>query len=199
LRGTYLYTGNVSFRRQDYVAVGGFDVSFRISEDAELGVRLDLAGAEFRFAEEATAWHASDHTSLATWMRRSMAYGVADSRVSAKHPGVLWANPWRFLFLMHPASRLLLLASALTPRAMLPVRWLAMYVAIALGWVGAERVAIAGATVVYGLQYFAGVRAYAGSLRRTVQGLSNYVSCSRNERVERATRIRHDSPRTIQR
>jgi GT2 family glycosyltransferase len=174
LRGTYLYTGNVSFRRDDYLAVGGFDTSFRISEDAELGVRLDLAGAEFRFADGATAWHASDHTSLKAWMGRSMAYGGADSRVSEKHPGLQWANPWRFLFLMHPASRALLLASALIPWAMRPIAWLGIYVSLGLGWLGAERVAIAGATVVYGLQYFAGVRAHAGSLKSTMRSLTRY-------------------------
>jgi glycosyltransferase involved in cell wall biosynthesis len=174
LRGTHLYTGNVSMHRADYLAVGGFDPAFRISEDAELGVRLDLAGAEFRFSEAAMAQHASDHTSLATWMRRSASYGGADSLVSEKHAALDWANPWRFLFLMHAGSRPLLLTGALLPRLMQPVSWLAMYVALACARLGAERVAIAGTTFVYGLQYFIGVRRHAGGLRRALRGLRRY-------------------------
>jgi GT2 family glycosyltransferase len=175
LGGTYLYTGNVSMRRDDYFAAGGFDAAFRLSEDAELGLRLDLAGATFRFADTATAWHASDHTSLAQWMRRSAAYGVADSRVAQKHPGVAAADPWRFLFLMHPISRLPMLASALAPWLMRPVAWLAMFVSVALARLGAERAAMAGTTFAYGLQYYSGVRAHAGSGRRTLAGLARYV------------------------
>ena len=87
LTGSNLYSGNVSFRRTDYLAVGGFDQSFRLSEDAELGVRLELAGCTFHLSERALAYHASDHASLNAWIRRSSAYGGVDSRVSERHPG----------------------------------------------------------------------------------------------------------------
>ena len=175
LRGTNLYTGNVSFRRADYLAVGGFDPAFRLSEDAELGVRLELAGVEFRFADGAIAWHASDHTSLATWMRRSAAYGAADSRVAAKHPEHEWVSPWRFLFLMHPISRPALLTSALAPALARPITWLAIRVALLLARLGAERVALAGTTFVYGMQYFGGVHAHAGSPGRAARALLDHA------------------------
>ena len=38
--GWNLYTGNVSFRREDYVAVGGFDPSLKQYGDDVLGRRL---------------------------------------------------------------------------------------------------------------------------------------------------------------
>src|SRR5688572_12222659 len=119
--GIRLYTGNVSFRRSDYLAVGGFDPAFRISEDAELGVRLERAGVEIRIVEDATTIHASDHASLDGWVRRSLAYGRADSRVAEKHPGDAGTSPWRFLWRVSRVSRPLLLLSALAPGAMRPV------------------------------------------------------------------------------
>src|SRR5688500_12843196 len=44
-RGVHLCTGNVSFRRAEYLAVGGFDRSLARSEDRDLGIRLEQAGA----------------------------------------------------------------------------------------------------------------------------------------------------------
>ncbi|NUQ19889.1 MAG: glycosyltransferase [Gemmatimonadaceae bacterium] len=179
LRGTNLYTGNVSFPRADYFAAGGFDLGFRISEDTELGVRMERAGIELVIAEDAIARHDSDHTSLATWMRRSRAYGAADARIAAKHPGLAWANPWRFLVLMHPMARPFLMACVLAPIAMKPASRAAMLMSMALAKLGAERVAVAGTTVVYGMQYFIGVRTHAGSLRRALRELRDYRALAR--------------------
>jgi serine acetyltransferase len=147
----------VSFRREDYLRVGGFDPAFRISEDAELGIRLEAAGATFAFSEGAEALHASDHTRLEKWMRRSEAYGIADAMVSDKHSTRPSANPWRFLFLVNPVSRPLLLASAMAPRAMKPVAWLAARLSQLVAALGAERLAMAGMTLTYGMQYFRGL------------------------------------------
>jgi hypothetical protein len=179
LRGTNLYTGNVSFRRADYFAVGGFDQSFRISEDSELGVRLEQAGVRFVFAHGAIAWHDSDHASLSTWLRRSRAYGAADARIARKHPDLPWASPWRFFTMMHPLARPFLAASVLAPAPARLLAWAAMLLSLALARLGAERIAIAGTTVVYGMEYFIGVRASAGSLRQAVSGLLRYRGLSR--------------------
>jgi GT2 family glycosyltransferase len=174
VRGYHLYTGNVSFRVDDYLAVGGFDPALRLSEDAELGIRLERAGAEFVLCESAAADHADDATSLDAWMRRSAAYGRADALVGLKHPGDPSADPWRFYFLMHPASRPSLLLSALAPRVAQPMARAAMYVAIGMAWLGAERIALAGTTVAYGMQYFSGVRAQAGTRRATFASLRHH-------------------------
>ncbi len=176
--GGDMYTGNVSLPRADYEAVGGFDQSLRLSEDAELGMRLEQAGVEFVLSEGAGAWHASDHTSLAKWMRRSAAYGAADARVSAKHGGRPETDPWRFLFAVSAVSRPLLLLAAVAPAAARPLAWAAVGVARALGVVGAERAALAGVTLAYGLQYYAGVRAHAGGRRAALGGLRRHLNAA---------------------
>ena len=67
-RGGHLFTGNVSLRRADYLAVGGFDPQLKRSEDLELGLRLEKAGVQVVFADEAFTLHGSDHTDLKTWL-----------------------------------------------------------------------------------------------------------------------------------
>lgn len=157
LRGSSLYTGNVSFRREEYLHIGGFDPAFRISEDAELGIRLQESGATFALSDEAQSFHASDHTSVRKWMTRSVAYGRTDASVSDKHPRIPTANPWRFLYLVNPVSRPVLLTSALAPSLTAPIAWLAMWASQACAAVGLERVALAGTTFTFGIQYFRGL------------------------------------------
>ncbi len=157
LRGSSLYTGNVSFRREEYLHIGGFDPAFRISEDAELGIRLQESGATFALSDEAQSFHASDHTSIRKWMTRSVAYGRTDASVSDKHPRIPTANPWRFLYLVNPVSRPVLLTSALAPSLTAPIAWLAMWASQMCAAVGLERVALAGTTFTFGIQYFRGL------------------------------------------
>ena len=173
--GKDVYTGNVSFLRADYLAVGGFDRSLRLSEDAELGLRLERAGAQVVLSERAAALHASDHASLSAWMRRSVAYGAADAAIARMHGVTSATDVWRYLFLVHPVSRLFLLASAMAPSVMTPVARVAMWVAMAVGALGLERVALAGATFAYGILYFAGVRRDAGSRGACLRDLRSYV------------------------
>jgi glycosyltransferase involved in cell wall biosynthesis len=173
--GKDVYTGNVSFLRDDYLAVGGFDRSLRLSEDAELGMRLERAGAQVVLSERAAALHASDHASLSGWMRRSIAYGAADAAIARKHGVTPATNVWRYLFLVHPVSRVFLLASALAPSVMVPAAQVAMWVAIALGALGLESVALAGATFAYGILYFAGVRRDAGSRGACLHDLRRFA------------------------
>ncbi len=173
--GKDVYTGNVSFLRADYLDVGGFDRSLRLSEDAELGMRLEWAGAQVMLSERASAEHASDHASLDGWMQRSIAYGAADAAIARKHGVTPSTDVWRYLFMVHPMSRVLLLASALAPSMMVPVARFAMWIAMALGALRLERVALAGATFAYGILYFAGVRRDAGSRRACLRDLRSFV------------------------
>ena len=174
--GADLYTGNVSMRRADYLGVGGFDRAFRLSEDAELGIRLEQSGVEFGLSEAASSLHASDHTSIDAWVRRSIAYGGADTRVAAKHPTLRRADPWRFLFMVNPVSRVLLYLSAFRPALMRPVAWLALRVSLLFDRLGVNGAASAGATLVYGMHYFMGVREHAGSRAATRAGLDHYLN-----------------------
>ena len=173
--GGDMYTGNVSFRRADYLAVGGFDHTLRLSEDAELGMRLEAAGVKIVLSERAVAWHASDHASLTAWVRRSIAYGEADAAISRKQGPSSATDVWRYLFLVHPVSRPFLLASALAPALLVPVARVAILVAMGVDRLGLERLALAGATFAYGILYFAGVRREAGSLVATLEGAWRYL------------------------
>jgi GT2 family glycosyltransferase len=174
-RGGHLFTGNVSLRREDYVAVGGFDPALKRSEDLELGLRLEKAGVQVVFAEEAYTLHGSDHTDLGTWLRRAFLYGVYDSRIRDKHPEVIHADPWRFFFRLSPLARPLLLLAAALPKASRPLSALAWEAVSAADRLGLEQLAFAGSSVVYQMEYYRGVREEAGSLRSMAKGFARYL------------------------
>jgi glycosyltransferase involved in cell wall biosynthesis len=73
--GHTLVTQNVSFSRQFYLDVGGFDEKLRLGEDSELGLRFEFAGGRFLFADKAAAIHRSRVGSYEAWLRRSREYG----------------------------------------------------------------------------------------------------------------------------
>lgn len=163
--GTALCTGNVSFRRERYMAIGGFDLSLQRSEDREIGIRLEKAGARFVFSEQAYTTHASDHTDRSVWMRRAFLYGVYDLRISRKHPQDPRDDPWHYMLLVNPISRPLLLSAVAAPAWGEALASTAVRTAELCDQLGFEKVAIHGATLVFGLQYFRGVRAeYASAL-----------------------------------
>jgi serine acetyltransferase/glycosyltransferase involved in cell wall biosynthesis len=170
-RGVQLCTGNVSMRRADYLAVGGFDRTLERSEDRELGIRLEASGCSFVNAPEARSTHSSDHRDAEVWLRRASLYGRYDLRIARMHPGITAAHPRRFWRLVHPLSRPLLAAGMMMPRA---AGWLAHQVyrlATRLDRPPRDRVAVTLTAVCYALQYFRGLRDEAGSLRATVREL----------------------------
>ncbi|HEY0779492.1 MAG TPA: glycosyltransferase, partial [Gemmatirosa sp.] len=187
--GGDMYTGNVSLPRADYDAVGGFDPALRLSEDAELGMRLEQAGLDFVLSDAAEAWHASDHTSVAKWMRRAQAYGASDARIAAKHGGRPDTSPWRFLFMVSALSRPFMLLAVLAPALARVIAWAAVVAASALGALGMERLALAGATFAYGLQYFAGVRAAADTRRVALGDLRRHLNAVREDTLPPIGRV----------
>jgi glycosyltransferase involved in cell wall biosynthesis len=193
LCGTHLATGNVSFRRADYFAVGGFDSSLEHSEDAELGVRLQKAGVTLKFAGQASVIHSSDHANLNAWIRRAFRYGACDLRIAHKHPDAEYANPWRYLWVVHPFSRPLLFASVLFPRLMYWVARGVMQAAYGLDRLHAQRFAIAATTVVYGIHYFRGVRHQERSVRAAIADCWRYRSARRAVDSAVAQSLRHNA------
>lgn len=175
VRGGNVYSGNVSFTRALYEAVGGFDATLRLSEDAELGLRFERAGASIRFADDAWSEHWSDHTSLRGWIDRSIAYGRVDSRVAAKHPDDAGANPWRFLDDVNPISRPLLRLAVAWPALGRLLARLVLAVAQVLATIGGERLAVIATTLAYGLLYYVGVRDAAGSFAAARAGRRAYL------------------------
>jgi GT2 family glycosyltransferase len=177
-RGTFsgheVYTGNLSLPREFFLRVGGFDPSFHI-EDVELGVRLEEAGAKFFFSTEAASVHASDHTSLEKWLARSKRDGRDWVRLARKHPAVRAASPWRHLRSANPLLRPFFGAAVALPRAAPTLARLVFRGATRADVLGLDRVAVAATTVVYGIQYFAGVREETGGLRDVVTDCRAYL------------------------
>jgi serine acetyltransferase/GT2 family glycosyltransferase len=169
LSGEYMYTGNVSMPRALFEEVGGFDAQLREICDAELGIRLEQVGARFVLSEEAFNVHERDAMSSRQWLDRGMRDGVYWSRVGARHPGTPTASPWHWLDEVNPVSRPLLMLSAVSPGSSAVMARVALASASAAGAVGAERVAMAGATFVYGVQMFRGVGSEAGSARAALR------------------------------
>ena len=162
IRGNNMWTGNVSFRREDYLAVGGFDPALRVSEDLELGMRLEAAGVEITWARGASAVHRSDHSNE-TWLRRAAVCGRIDTEVARKHPGAVHADPWRYYYL---------LPRFLRPLLSLAFGWPALGAGVARGLLGMGRLllalhfralAIRVAATVYAAEYFRGMRIAEGS------------------------------------
>jgi glycosyltransferase involved in cell wall biosynthesis len=176
LRGTHVCTGNLSFRRDDYLAVGGFDATFGQSEDAELGVRLEKAGCELVFGDEAYALNGSDHTDLGRWLRRSFRYGIFDMRMARKHRDAAWTHPWRYIFLVSPLSRLFLLTLTLVPPVGRASARAVLAISFAVERLGGSRLSLMGATLAYGLLYFSGVTTETGSAGAALGELRRYYA-----------------------
>jgi hypothetical protein len=165
----------VSFTKKEYLAVGGFDLTLGRSEDRELGVRLEKAGARLAFAKEAVTVHRTDHTDREVWLRRAFQYGVFDLRISRLHPELEIADPWRFLFRVNLVSRPLMMLSALTPRVGGLMARAGMRALEGVDGLGFEQLAISGTTFCYGLEYFRGMREESGSATGALRGLWQYL------------------------
>jgi serine acetyltransferase/GT2 family glycosyltransferase len=192
-RGHHLYTGNVSMRRADYLATGGFDPSLRRSEDRELGLRLEALGARFVFAEgDAESIHSSDHTERRVWLERARLYGIHEVRIARKHPRMEEADPWRFIARVSPAARPLYVLSALAPRLGRRLGRGALAVSEGLDRLGWERAALAGTTLAYGSAYFGGVGEAGRGVTPVVAALGRRLSPGLLDRWAHAVRADHD-------
>ena len=202
LRGHSIYTGNLSVTRALFLSIGGFDRSFKAIEDEELGLRLEKAGARFVWSEESASDHGSDKTSVDKWLARSFRDGVYSTRVGRKHPDMPSASPWRHLVRINPVSKPFLALSLAAPRAAEPIAKVAVRAAQAADRLGLEPVALAGATLVYGMQFYRGVREEVGDLgtiRREYdefrRGMKDIVTAPRAHGFLAAVRADHEMMR----
>jgi serine acetyltransferase/GT2 family glycosyltransferase len=164
LPGPKLYTGNMSIPRALFFEAGGFDADFRLLEDVELGIRLERIGGRIFFSHEAQAVHASDHVSTERWLRRSHGDGVYATRVAHKHPACAAASPFWHVSRINPLSRPVLAVSAAVPRLGAVLAQVGMGVAQTADRLGMNRLAVGGTTLVYGIQFYRGVREETGGL-----------------------------------
>ena len=77
----FFTTNNMCLRRKDFLAVGGFDPSFRIaSEDRDLSLRWKNAGGTLAFAQDAVIDHAHD-LDLRSFWKQHASYGRGARRL----------------------------------------------------------------------------------------------------------------------
>lgn len=187
-QGSLLFTGNVSLRRADYLAAGGFDVALGQSEDIELGMRLEKAGASFVFSEAASSLHGSDHGDVGRWRARARRYGACDLRIGRKHPDLRAASPWRLLFELHPATRACAALALLLPGPARALAGLAIGLALAADRLGLSRLALAATSLSYSTEYFRGVRGEAGSLGCVRREIAAFAARARRPAAARHPR-----------
>jgi GT2 family glycosyltransferase len=164
--GTLLATGNASMRREDYLRVGGLDLSLPRAEDMALGLDLEEIGVKLIFSDEAYSVHLSDHTQAAKWRARAFLHGELEPRIARKHPTMAHADPWRFAFSLPLAGRVLCMPILVWPELGGPLASATLAAAERADKLGLERMALRGAGLVFGMEYFRGMRKEAGSLQR---------------------------------
>ncbi len=164
LPGPKLYTGNMSMPRALFFEAGGFDADFRLLEDVELGIRLERVGGRIFFSSDADAVHGSDHVSTERWLSRSLRDGVFATKVAHKHPDYAAASPFWHVSRINRISRPVLALSAAAPSVGNVLARAGMGVAEGADRVGLSRLAVAGTTLVYGIQFYRGVREETGGL-----------------------------------
>jgi GT2 family glycosyltransferase len=189
ISGSALCTGNVSLRRAHYLEIGGFDLTLSRSEDRDLGIRLQKAGARFAFSEQAYTKHRSDHTDRAKWKQRAFQYGIYDRRIAQKHPDDPQYNPWHYLSLVNPVSRPLLLGAVLFSGLGTGLAEAALRASEQLDRWGLERPALQGTTLTFGLEYFCGVRSEYPSALSALTDLTRYLGARRHTGLQQLHRL----------
>lgn len=174
-RGNALCTGNVSMRRADYLAVGGFDLAFKVSEDMELGVRLEASGAEILASEEAYTIHETDHRDFMRWRRRMFRYGAQEVIMARKHPGLWYADPWRLFFANAAAKRPFVSAAILSATLGRLLCFLVHRAAVTADRLGKERAAIQATSLLFDLEFFGGVRRESRGLAGALRGCASFL------------------------
>jgi GT2 family glycosyltransferase len=164
-KGACFVSGNASFRRDDYLRVGGFELWLRRAEDNSLGYKLEEAGVELVFSDAAYSVHRSDHVSPAVWRGRAYLHGRLETRIARMHPTLAYADPMRYAFTLPLAGRVFCLAGMALPTLGERFAGAVFTAAEAADALGLERAALRATGLVYGMDYFRGMRAEAGSLR----------------------------------
>jgi GT2 family glycosyltransferase len=176
--GHTLVTQNVSFAREFYLEVGGFDEKLRLGEDSELGLRFEFAGARFVFAGKAAAIHRSRVGSYDAWLRRSVEYGRVGVYIYEKLGRDVRAHPLRNLVngsrLNAAAVHALCWSDPLAHGGIGALRW----TGVGLRRLGLARPAIATHKAILAVAYHVGVKHALGSWRRLLDAKRAFASAA---------------------
>jgi GT2 family glycosyltransferase len=176
--GYTLVTQNVSFGREFYLAVGGFDERLRLGEDSELGLRFEFAGGRFVFGAKAAAIHRSRVGSYDAWLRRCIEYGRSGVYIYEKLGQDSRAHPLRNLVngsrLNAAAVHALCWSDPLTRTGIGALS----VTGNALQRIGLMKPAIATHKAILALAYHLGVKSALGSWQRVLQAKRTFASAS---------------------
>lgn len=175
LRGDAVCTGNLSLRRSDYLEVGGFDCSLERAEDVDLGFRLEQAGVDVVFSEDAATVHESDHTDFRRWRRQVVSYGRCWTRIARKHPRLTRPDPWHSFFAHALAKRPFVVMALVSPTLGAALAHSTQRVAEASEWLGLRRFALRLISLLWALEFFRGVRDELGGLGATVRSCTHFL------------------------
>lgn len=152
------YTGNSSVRRNQLLAVGGFDVTFARQEDVEMAWRLEREfHPAFIFDSSADALH-RPRRSYASWLAVPYAYGRMDV-VRARSGETSWEFVFHGCRVWHRTTQALARACLAMPGVAGPLRGALHSAAIAAYYFNADHAAFAALSVIYNLRYLDGLRA----------------------------------------
>jgi peptidoglycan/xylan/chitin deacetylase (PgdA/CDA1 family)/GT2 family glycosyltransferase len=132
------YGGNLSLRRDDFLAVGGFAVDLPLEHDVELGYRLQLAGLSFVYVPEAVG-REDDRDTLRRFVDDSRRRGMIGVKLYDRHPALLphlrlggagelprrWVALRRLALFLRLPPRPLAVGARLAPNEVFASRWTA--------------------------------------------------------------------------
>ncbi len=156
-------TFNVSLPRSLYFQAGGFDPLLRLSDDLELGWRLEQAGCRFIFSPQAWSIHHSDVGTYDGWLQRE--YN------EAKYAIYIWEKHNRN-FHLHPLKNLIAGSplKQMGVKLLVPWDWVAKFSMASLQIlgnifkaIGLLKLAIATHKGIAVIQYHLGIKHYLGS------------------------------------
>lgn len=108
--------GNLAVRRSVFAAVGGFDTSLRAGEDADLCIRMQLAGTALEPCPHAVV-HVRLKTGLQDTTRQAFGFGRADKQLRYKYAAIATSSSSPRRSTLHGVTSLAHSLAALRRRA----------------------------------------------------------------------------------
>lgn len=183
LDGFRLCSGNVSFRKDEFHQVGGFDPGLASNEDRDLGIALEKNGAIIAFAGDAVSVHYSDHSSLAGWLTGAYRYGIFDEKIEKKYPDLATADPLFMSFYKPSLQHTIFYLGLYLPGLAQVLAKLALLLAVAFDMFRLKSAAMTVTGLAFGFAYYAGVRREMGSYANLDSRLEDFRhKCERYRR-----------------
>lgn len=156
----HFYSGNASLRREQLLAIGGFDVSFKRQEDVEMAYRLIRKfKSTFIFSTAADGIHRPSRT-FESWYKVPYSYGQYD--VIRYRRGDISYETLVQAFDRHPLTNIIAREAISHPRLMAPTRTILVSCAHIAWGLGLRQLAMSILSALYNLRYMEGAAVEIG-------------------------------------